>query len=463
MLVFQTDTRIAEESSRPLNPGRPQGVPQPGRRRRSMTAPTASQEKAARRKRVLLLVLVVLVVLGILVVAAYFIKQLIESKYFFCSRSLKFIPLDNACDGTEDCHGGEDESTCVSSLTTDNIFPVRLASSSKVLQVYKPESGWRTVCADDWGQQHTEIACRQLGYTRDPRSSRVQVRVLPSEFRTLFSGVLPTLGAASAIEQVVFDSQSCSTDGVVSLTCSDCGEKPAQDRIVGGKDTVIEDWPWQVSLLLNGQHTCGGSLVSPRWIVTAAHCFSGSKKELSRWQVRTGQTYTGSSGGSSVDKVILHGDYNARTNDYDIAMMRLSNPITVGETRRPVCLPPFGLILKAETPLVVTGWGYLEERGKVSSVLQKAIVPLIDRSTCSSRKLYGSNITPRMLCAGYLKGEVDACQGDSGGPLVFQAKQWQLVGVVSWGIGCARQNKPGVYCNVDELLNWIYTVMEKNS
>lgn len=355
-----------------------------------MTASTASQEKAARRRRVLLLVLAVLVVLGILAVAAYFIKQLIESKYFFCSRSLKFIPLDNACDGTEDCRGGEDESTCVSALTTDSVFPVRLASSNNVLQVYKPESGWRTVCADSWSEQHTETACRQLGYTRDPRSSRVQVRVLPSDFRTLFSEVLPTLGAASGIEQIVFNSESCSSDAVVSLTCSDCGVKPAQDRIVGGTDTSIEDWPWQVSLVLNGQHTCGGSLVSPRWIVTAAHCFSGSKKELSRWRVRSGQTYTGSAGGSFVDKVILHGDYNAARNDYDIAMMRLSDPVTVGDTRRPVCLPPFGLTLAAQTPLVVTGWGYLEERGKVSSVLQKATVPLIDRATCSSRKLYRS-------------------------------------------------------------------------
>ncbi|KAG5837388.1 hypothetical protein ANANG_G00238730 [Anguilla anguilla] len=143
-------------------------------------------------------------------------------------------------------------------------------------------------------------------------------------------------------------------------------------------------------------------------------------------------------------------------------MMRLSKPITVGHTQRPVCLPPYGMNLKGGTPLVVTGWGYTEERGAVSSVLQKASVALIDRSVCSSREVYGPAITPRMVCAGFLDGKVDACQGDSGGPLVYLSNKWQLVGVVSWGVGCARKDRPGVYTNVDEMLNWVYTVMEKN-
>ncbi|KAJ8256529.1 hypothetical protein COCON_G00186810 [Conger conger] len=438
---MRIDTQIAAENTRPLNPGRRQ-VAQPGRRRTSMTAPKlSSRDKAAKRKKVLITVLAVLIVLAILGVSGYFVKRLIDSKYYFCLKSVKFIPLENACDGTEDCSGGEDESNCVSSLSANTTFPVRLVSRSKVLQVFRPESGWRTVCMEDWSTQHTEMACQQLGYALNPGSSKVDVRNLPSSFRTSFCGVRPGQGAASTIQQSVFDRQSCSSGAVVSLTCSDCGERPAQDRIVGGKDTAIEDWPWQVSLQQNGQHTCGGSLVSPRWVVTAAHCFSGSKKELSRWKVMVGHAYLGYFGGWSVDRIVLNGDYSPRSNDYDIAMMRLSQPVTVGDTSRPVCLPPHGLDLLPDSPLVVTGWGYLEERGKVSSVLQKA----------------------NNAVRGVREGQVDACQGDSGGPLVYLSSRWQLVGVVSWGHGCARRNRPGVYCNVEEVLNWVYTVMEVNS
>uniref|UniRef100_A0A8K9UI14 Peptidase S1 domain-containing protein n=1 Tax=Oncorhynchus mykiss TaxID=8022 RepID=A0A8K9UI14_ONCMY len=403
-----------------------------------MTAPNSQKGKSSSRKRVLITVLMVLVVLGILVTAGYFIAQLINSKYFFCSRSVKFIPLDKACNGMADCSGGEDELTCVTNMTVNTTFPVRLVSEQSVLQIYSAGTGWRSVCSEDWTQLHTEKACQQLGYTYKPVSSTISVRNLSSSLKTgPFSGVR-----------------------VAAETTPIYQTRGRSDRIVGGVDASIEEWPWQVSLQQNGQHTCGGSLVSPRWVVTAAHCFSGSKKELSRWQVVSGRTYMGTLGGSYVDRIILNGQYNAARNDYDLAMMRLTKPITVGNSRRPVCLPPKNLGLKAGDTMTVTGWGYLEEKGKVSPVLQKATLPLIDSAQCSSPTVYGSSITSRMLCAGYLKGKVDACQGDSGGPLVYLSEQWQLVGVVSWGIGCAREGRPGVYCNVDDMLNWIHTVME---
>lgn len=171
----------------------------------------------------------------------------------------------------------------------------------------------------------------------------------------------------------------------------------------------------------------------------------------------------GTYGGSYVDKIIVNGDYNPERNDYDMALMRLTSPITVGATRKPVCLPPKSLGLSTGDSMIVTGWGYTEEKGKVSPVLQKASLPLIDRAQCSSSTVYGASITPRMLCAGYPEGKVDACQGDSGGPLVhLTSSRWWLIGVVSWGIGCAEAGRPGVYSNVEELLNWIHTVIEKN-
>ncbi|XP_053176790.1 transmembrane protease serine 4a isoform X2 [Scomber japonicus] len=425
-----------------------------------MTAPKTQKDKASKRKKVLLTVLTVIVLLGILVTAGYFIKQLIDSKYFFCKRSVKFIPIDKACDGKDDCTGGEDEITCVSSFTVNTTFPVRLMSGKSVLQVYSPGSGWRSVCTDDWTEQHTQTACKQLGYTNNPQSSSVPVDTLISAMKKgPFTAVRPAT-TTTPIHKATIDRSACKSRSVVSLTCSDCGQVGSQDRIVGGTDAFIADWPWQVSLQQGGQHTCGGSLVSPRWIVTAAHCFIG-KKELTRWRVVSGRTYMASLGGSYVDRVIVNGDYDPGRNDYDIALMRLSSPIKVGESQKPVCLPPKALGLAAGSSLVVTGWGYLREEGTVSPSLQKAHIPLIDQAKCSSPTVYGSAITPRMICAGFLEGKVDACQGDSGGPLVHStSSRWNLVGVVSWGVGCARERRPGVYCKVEEMLNWINTVIE---
>ncbi|XP_070826775.1 transmembrane protease serine 4a isoform X1 [Chaetodon trifascialis] len=453
--------QVPEESTRPLNPRQPV-VPKPGRHRKPMTAPRTQKNKASKTKAVVLTVLAVVVFLGILVTAVYFIKQLIDSKYFFCKHSLKFIPIDQACDGIEDCAKGEDEMNCVASLKVNTTYPVRLTSAQNVLQVYSPGSGWRSVCGEDWTQQHTETACKQLGYTNKPRSTSIPVAILQSSLKPgPFTAVRPG-NTTTPIHQATIDRSQCKSGSVVSLSCSDCGEVGSQDRIVGGTDAFIEDWPWQVSLQMGGNHVCGGSLVSLQWVVTAAHCFAG-KKQVSRWRVVSGRTYMGTLGGSYVDRIIVNGDYSPAQNDYDIALMRLSSPISVGESRRPVCLPPHSLGLQAGAAMIVTGWGYLEEYGKINPSLQKASVPLIAWDTCARPAVYGSSITPRMICAGFLEGKVDACQGDSGGPLVhFTSSRWYLVGVVSWGIGCGQVRKPGVYCSTEEMLSWIHTVIDKN-
>ncbi|XP_051522062.1 transmembrane protease serine 4a [Myxocyprinus asiaticus] len=457
---MRTNAHVPEENTTPLNPT--QQVPRPGKHRKPMTAPQAQMAKRPSKKKAIITALMVLVILAILAVAAFFIKQLIESKYFFCSKSVKFIPLENACDGKADCSGAEDESTCVMKYRANSTFPLRLITSHNVLQVYSSnESKWKSVCSEGFAKEHAETACQQLGYSANPSYSTVQVGLLSSDLKMSFC----TVGSSKpqTFVSTFSDRKVCGLGTVVTLTCSvDCGVSRNQDRIVGGQDAIIENWPWQVSLQSSGQHTCGGSLVSSQWVVTAAHCFNGDgKKELSRWKVVSGKTYLGSSGSSSVDKVIINGDYNSAQTDYDIAMIRLQSPITVGESRKPVCLPPQDLGLKGGDNLVVTGWGHLKEKGNLSPNLQKAQIPLIDRVQCTSPTVYGNSVTPRMICAGSLAGLVDACQGDSGGPLVYTSDRWMLVGIVSWGVGCARQDRPGVYTNVDQMLDWVHSVMQE--
>ncbi|XP_026719528.1 transmembrane protease serine 5-like isoform X6 [Athene cunicularia] len=129
---------------------------------------------------------------------------------------------------------------------------------------------------------------------------------------------------------------------------------------------------------------------------------------------------------------------------------------------RAVCLPRSHQDLFQGAQCWVSGWGYTRPgQAQVTETLKEALVPLIGTKRCNSSCVYAGELTARMLCAGHLRGTVDACQGDSGGPLVCRdGPAWRLVGVVSWGQGCAQPNRPGVYANVAQLLPWIYHVTE---
>uniref|UniRef100_H2LKA2 Transmembrane serine protease 5 n=1 Tax=Oryzias latipes TaxID=8090 RepID=H2LKA2_ORYLA len=166
--------------------------------------------------------------------------------------------------------------------------------------------------------------------------------------------------------------------------------------------------------------------------------------------------------GHAVEKIIYNKNYNHRTHDSDIALIKLRTPLNFTDTIRPICLPQYKYDLPGGTQCWISGWGYTKPDDVQSpDTLKEAPVPLISTKKCNSSCMYNGEITPRMLCAGYTEGKVDACQGDSGGPLVCQEDTvWRLVGVVSWGTGCAEPNHPGVYTKVAEFLSWIYEMIE---
>ncbi|KAF5890202.1 transmembrane protease serine 4-like isoform X1, partial [Clarias magur] len=262
----------AQETTIPLNPSQ-QVLAKRGKHRKPMPATKPRLNTCASKNKRLITILAVLVVLGILAVVGYLIAQLVQNSYYFCSKSLKFIPLDKACDGKSDCAEAEDEAFCVSHFTANMTFPVRLASNLSVLQMYNDkENMWRTVCADGWTMAHTTAACQKLGYTLNPSYSSVRLTDLSSGLKQSYCAVGPN--GAQQVSLNTTNQKTCSSGLVVSLSCSDCGPKAPESRIVGGQNALIENWPWQVSLQLIGQHTCGGSILSPYWIITAAHCFT---------------------------------------------------------------------------------------------------------------------------------------------------------------------------------------------
>uniref|UniRef100_A0A672H7D7 Transmembrane serine protease 2 n=1 Tax=Salarias fasciatus TaxID=181472 RepID=A0A672H7D7_SALFA len=185
------------------------------------------------------------------------------------------------CDGVTHCPSGEDEAHCV-----------RVQGSTSLLQIYSNKlKEWRTVCSYDWSDQHGEASCQGMGYSR---------------YKT------------------------CPNNNGVTLRCTDCGRGVNSSRAPGGPAASSPaSWPWQVSLQLAGSHRCGGAIISPYWIVTAAHCVARAPDPRD-WAVYAGivdSLGTLFNPAHTVSHIITHEDYNSLTRSNDLALMRVSSPL----------------------------------------------------------------------------------------------------------------------------------------
>ncbi|XP_016965600.2 trypsin beta [Drosophila biarmipes] len=228
-------------------------------------------------------------------------------------------------------------------------------------------------------------------------------------------------------------------------------------RIVGGHPSDVWNQPHMVNIRRRGNFECGGSLVSPRCVLTAAHCLK--EGQPSDFVVRGGVTFLRDmSNARYVRKILLPAAYNRTTLDHDVALLQLQHPL------QPSIAQPISLAVRSPRPgsfVRVSGWGLTDARStSLPNNLQSVHVKVMPQREC--RDLYRGyrNITDSMFCAS-IPGLRDACAADSGGPAVNE--HGFLVGVVSWGRAhrCAAQDSPGVYSDVSYLSDWIADNMRR--
>ncbi|RJQ75609.1 serine protease [Pseudonocardiaceae bacterium YIM PH 21723] len=226
------------------------------------------------------------------------------------------------------------------------------------------------------------------------------------------------------------------------LTLSPAAASATPDgKVVGGSGASTDDYPWVVAVLFGGQQGCGGTLVAPNKVVTAAHC--AENVDPSSLSIVAGRTDLRTKNGveAGVRSIWVHPKYTDGEG-YDVAVLSLNK--NLDQQTLPIAEAWDDHLYTAGNRAIALGWGDTEEGGWPSPVLQKVTVPLTSDSYCENSYDAAYN-AKTMVCAGYHQGGKDTCQGDSGGPLVFGDK---LIGATSWGAGCARPNSPGVYARI---------------
>ncbi|XP_061401323.1 serine protease 7-like [Musca vetustissima] len=342
----------------------------------------------------------------------------------------------------------------------------------QVLMNSDPEFVEASACGGGFGKTPYVCCSSDTGFVQlSPKTA-----VVEDVFQSDFFGYNPTTERSKLWP--VSSSLSSSSDSILPEPPT-CGGEFIDNRIYGGNDANAYEFPWMAFLEYSNtdpfkESVCAGSLITSRYVITAAHCVTGPilLQKGALIGVRLGVLdYTKNSifGEDNrswrIEKKIIHENYRQqKTPVHDVALLRLDSNVRYSQTIRPICLPSVmpAYNLKTDTKLTVAGWGATETKTS-SPIKQKVAVSLADQKFCRQQYgKFGLSIEPTHLCAGGTVQYQDSCRGDSGAPLMhYRNGAWVLEGIVSFGRRCGLQDWPGVYVRVALYTDWIKKKLRK--
>ncbi|XP_048369012.1 transmembrane protease serine 5 [Sphaerodactylus townsendi] len=270
------------------------------------------------------------------------------------------------------------------------------------VQAGSPPS-WLPVCHDSWDIALGMWICRQLGHVRLTHHKGVNLTDVEVDSAQAFVQLVPNW--KGNVEERIQIRHRCPSGRIVALKCLECGTLSKEH---GG--SPMGYWPWQVSLHLSSKHTCAGSVLSHQWIVTAAHCM----RKQANGGVTVTRTEVQEEVAPAVEKILVHPHYGAQSRDYDIAMLKLKEPLTFSEMTQAICLPRYHQTTPSGSKCWIPRWDFEGQESAEAAEVPKGVpATLIGMQQCNGSCGHAGELTARMLCADYLDSSSDACQSRS--------------------------------------------------
>ncbi|XP_062552040.1 serine protease snake-like [Armigeres subalbatus] len=258
----------------------------------------------------------------------------------------------------------------------------------------------------------------------------------------------------------------------ITLTSYNCSK--TVDLIVGGEVAKKNEFPHQALLgwkqsedSYEYKFDCGGSLISERFVLTAAHCSKRGQPDIVRLGEHNIDDDTDNQVDFEIESIVKHPDYRFRSAHHDIALIKLTENVRFSKVIRPACLWTGHNI--NVTSVIATGFGSMETSGSGSNLLRKVVLEFIDKQVCERQfagmRNFGGSLIDQQLCIGSKVGGKDTCQGDSGGPIqvILEPKgcTFHVIAVTSLGPKSCGDS-PALYTRVAGYIDWIEKIVWKN-